>query len=502
VGTTSQALAPRSAWSQVSIGNTGTPQEREADRMAHGLERRAIGASLSAPLASLRPSPWRAALERELGAGAPLDAASRGQLERHLRVDLGAVRLHRGDAAQTSSAMLRARAWTLGTDVVLGAGAPQTQTPQGRVLLGHEISHVLQQSLPAGASQQAASLGMSPAPYQVQRQPSGPPAAATATFSVNQATYLGLINQALGQMSGRLVLNETLAATVVPILQAMLASVTWKDAQGVAHGGGAIQHALPGGVTLNLRLILDDAANSLRAGEFTHRGSTDGEMEIFIQRNTTADELAETLYHESMHLVSWLINRPTPALALTAAGRSGPAGAAATLTLARSSSQIATVRLWLDTLAQSVNQRRAAGAQIGAADLDRMASWLVEEVNVRSETEVFRLAASTQQALTARGPTVIIGTGANWQINATMVDRYVFDFSQVFLPADRAGLTPADRQALATLMQILEGIFQNRVRRRFSPSPYLVGRGIPRAPFTWTPPPLTPPSSFGPLPLP
>ena len=47
----------------------------------------------------------------------------------------------------------------------------------------------------------------------------------------------------------------------------------------------------------------------------------------------TAEELAETLYHEAMHLVSWLINRPTPALTLNPVGRSGPRGAAATLDL-------------------------------------------------------------------------------------------------------------------------------------------------------------------------
>ena len=145
--------------------------------------------------------------------------------------------------------------------------------------------------------------------------------------------------------------------------------------------------------------------------------------------------------------------------------------------------------------------RRASGTQVGTADIDRMARWLLEEVNVRIETEVFRLAASTQQAITSRGPSIIIGTGSNWSINRGMVDKYVFDFSHVFLPTDRASLTATDQQTLATLMQILEGIFQSRVRRRFNPSPYLMGHGIPRAPLQWTPPPLTPPT-FLPLPVP
>lgn len=496
---------PGEEWKRVDVGQAGTHHEREAERISHHLERKADGSPEAlVPRVPLRESPWRGALQRSIGAGEALDSASRDEIERNLPADLGSVRVHRGDAAQRASSMLGARAWTLGTDVFLGADAAPSHTPAGRRLLTHEIAHVLQQSLPGNLqpSAQPGLLGVSPAPYQVQRQQGPPPATATPAFSVNQATYLGLINQALGQMSGRLVQSETLATTIVPILQVMLASVTWKDAQGATQGGGPIQHTLPGGVSLNLQLILNDAANPPLAGEFTSHGTTNGEMEIFVRPNATADDLAETLYHESMHLVSWLLNRPTPALALRSTGRSGRAGAAATLDLARSATQIATVRMWLDTLAQSVNGRRAAGAQISAADLDRMARWLVEEVNVRTETEVFRLAQSTQQALATPGPAIIIGTGVNWQISSAMVDHYVFDFSRVFLPTDRAGLTAADRQALATLMQILEGIFQSRVRRRFSPSPHLVGRGIPRAQMRWTLPPLVPPSSFGPPPLP
>jgi hypothetical protein len=460
--------------------------EREADRISQELQRPSHASPEAKPLSPLRPSPRRAALERSYGAGEPLDPGNRSAIGRALGVDLASVRVHRGRAAQAASAMLGAQAWTLGTDVFLGSNA-------GPASLRHELVHVVQQSAPESA-------GLSPAPYEVQRQPAAAPVA-TPGFSVNQAAYLGLVNQALGQMSGRLVKSETLVSTVVPILQAMLANVTWKDAQGVSHGGGTVQHTI-GGVTLNLQLILDDAAAPPQAGEFTRHSNTDAEMRILVQVNPGADELAETLYHESMHLASWLLHRPTPALGVQPGGRSGPRAAAGTLDLARATPQIAAVRLWLDTLAQSVNPRRAAGTQISAADLDRMARWLVDEVNVRAETEVFRLASSTQQAIAAPGPAIaIMGTGPNWQINATMVDRYVFDFSHAFLPADRAGLTPADRQTLAMLMRILEGIFQSRVRRRFSPMPYLVGRGLPRAQVQWTPPPLTPPS-LRPLPLP
>jgi hypothetical protein len=497
-----RALAPGSARNGVvpPLGGLSTPHEQEADRLARSTAT-ATGRSraVQEPMHPLRASPWRSGLHQNLGAGDPLDRANRVHLERRLGFDLRDVRVHGGHAAQQASKYLGAQAWTLGTDIFLGTDAPSLHTPRGSQLLAHEIAHVLQQSH-ADPSQ----AGLSPAPYQVQRQPSPTPTTAAPpaapTFSVNQATYLALVNQAVASMSAQFVQSQTLAATVEPILRAMLQNVIWKDAQGTAHGGGTTQHTLASGGTLNLKLILNDSATPPVAGEFTAHGATDGEMEIFIRKNPTDFDLAETLYHESMHLMSWLVNRPTPAIALTAGGRSGPAGAARTLDLAHSGTQIATVRQWLDVLAQSVNSRRATGAQISAANLDRMTRWLVEEVNVRIETEVFRLASIVQTFITTRGPQVIINPSANWTMDASTLDRYVFEFSHVFLPADRAGLTPADQQTLAMLLQILEGMFRSRVNRRFNPSPYLM-RGVPRARPTIPLTPLTPPP-FRPLPLP
>jgi hypothetical protein len=476
------------------LGAPHAPHEQEADRFARG--ERATDPGATPPASALRDSPWRDPLQRQLGPGAPLGDAERAPLEQRLGVDLGGVRVHRGDPAQQASRSLGAQAWTLGTDIVMGPDAPAPHTPAAARLLAHEVAHVLQQS-----HADPAQVGLSPAGWQVQRQPGPTPPAVTPGFSVNQAAYLSLVNDALAILQGRFVQGQTLAATVVPILQAMLASVTWKDASGAAQGGGTVQYAAANGVTLTLQLILNDAATPPLAGEFTSRGSSDGEMELFVRSNTAADGVAETLYHEALHLVSWLLNRPTPGVALNAGGRSGPAGAARTLDLSRQATQITTVRNWLDTLAQSVNARRGGAARIAAADLDRMGRWLVEEIDVRIETEVFRLAAIVQSVQATRGPQVLINPSTNWTMNAATLDRYVFDLSRVFLPGDRASLSATDRQTLATLLQILEGLFTSRVNRRFNPSPYLIGRGLPRATPSLPPSPLTPPT-FRPLPLP
>lgn len=452
--------------------------------------------------------------------GRPLDLKTRNFFEPRLGYDLGGVRIHRDSSAGQSPSRINARAYTIGNDIVFGGGEYDPETESGKYLLAHELAHTIQQDNQANEirrtpifgtgtdrihgdllDQYARDTGQSRDTV-TQHDPGYEAWILAGALSVNKTTYLGLINSAIGRMSGNLVDNETLATTVMPILRAMAGNPVWKDPRGNTSGGGSISHTI-GTTTLNLTLILNDDPNPLRPAGFFHHGTsaTDASIEVFIRHNATSEELMETLYHESMHMASWLINRPTPALGVQAAGRSGPRGAAATLDLARSTTQISSVRLWLDTLAQSVNTRRSAGAQITAANLDHMARWLVEEINVRIETEVFRLAEETQRFMATRGPLVYVQPGPNWQINTGMVDRYVFDFSQVFLPTDRAGLTAVDRQTLATLLQILEGIYQSRVRRRFQQAPYLTGRGIPRAPLTYTPPPLVPPT-FRPLPLP
>ena len=59
--------------------------------------------------------------------------------------DFGSVRLHSGSAARTGAAAVSARAFTIGNDIVLGTGASSAQTSEGRHLLAHELTHVLQQ---------------------------------------------------------------------------------------------------------------------------------------------------------------------------------------------------------------------------------------------------------------------------------------------------------------------------------------------------------------------
>jgi uncharacterized protein DUF4157 len=60
--------------------------------------------------------------------------------------DFSRVRVHDGAPAEASATALDARAYTVGTDVVLGAGRYEPWSSAGRRLLAHELAHVVQQS--------------------------------------------------------------------------------------------------------------------------------------------------------------------------------------------------------------------------------------------------------------------------------------------------------------------------------------------------------------------
>jgi hypothetical protein len=65
-------------------------------------------------------------------------------------VDFSAVRVHTGDRADESARSIGARAYTVGRDTVFAAGQLQPMTGDGRRLIAHELTHVLQQQFGNG----------------------------------------------------------------------------------------------------------------------------------------------------------------------------------------------------------------------------------------------------------------------------------------------------------------------------------------------------------------
>ena len=87
--------------------------------------------------------------------GRPLEPALRQDMEQRFGYDFSRVRVHSGAAAEQSVRDVNALAYTVGHDIVFSAGQFVPGTHEGRRLLAHELTHVVQQlagrvSIPQG----------------------------------------------------------------------------------------------------------------------------------------------------------------------------------------------------------------------------------------------------------------------------------------------------------------------------------------------------------------
>jgi Domain of unknown function (DUF4157) len=78
--------------------------------------------------------------------GRPLDQATRSFFEPWFRQDFSSVRLHTDSRAEESTKAVSARAYTVGRHVVFGTGCYCADSREGRQLLAHELTHVVQQA--------------------------------------------------------------------------------------------------------------------------------------------------------------------------------------------------------------------------------------------------------------------------------------------------------------------------------------------------------------------
>ena len=140
----------------------GLAVQRRAAGASSGSELAAGGTAASGPLAHLLPPsdgarPTLQMLFGGLGAaagerrdealpsdggGQPMPRDVRAKMESGFGADFSQVRIHEGSRAPA----LGARAYAQGTDIHFAPGAYQPQSPQGQELLGHELTHVVQQS--------------------------------------------------------------------------------------------------------------------------------------------------------------------------------------------------------------------------------------------------------------------------------------------------------------------------------------------------------------------
>ena len=141
---------------KLEVGPSGDRFEQEADRVAD----RIVGGSASsaeaiqpspvstlqrAPAATVGPAAQGAA-SPAVGPGQPLPPSTRGYFESRFGRTFGDVRVHADAEADASARSVRARAYTVGRDIAFAAGQYAPETTEGRRLLAHELTHVVQQT--------------------------------------------------------------------------------------------------------------------------------------------------------------------------------------------------------------------------------------------------------------------------------------------------------------------------------------------------------------------
>ena len=109
--------------------------------------------------------------------GQALDAETRAYMEPRFGYDFRGMRVHTDARAAESARAVDAAAYTVGGDIVFAGGQYAMGTSQGRLLLAHELTHVLQQQghvrlvqrTPSSAAEGAAQTGEANPPWQFGR---------------------------------------------------------------------------------------------------------------------------------------------------------------------------------------------------------------------------------------------------------------------------------------------------------------------------------------------
>jgi hypothetical protein len=152
-------LRPRAEALDPAVGAAAAAGRTDvlAQSGALGLQRAAGNAAVGSVLAQRSP-----VHDVVSGGGSALDEDVRTDMEARMGQDFGDVRIHTGDAADASARSVSAHAYTVGSNIVFQRGAYDPGSTQGRTLLAHELTHVVQQrSGPVDGTPTAAGVSVS-----------------------------------------------------------------------------------------------------------------------------------------------------------------------------------------------------------------------------------------------------------------------------------------------------------------------------------------------------
>lgn len=146
----------RGIQAKLTVGEPGDVYEQEADRIADqvlamptpapsatgGLRIQRLAGASAAGHDTVASSVGQVLSD----AGRPLPPPLRRDMEQRFGRDFSRVRIHTGPAAERSAAEVNALAYTTGRHIVFGAGRFAPASQEGRRLIAHELTHVVQQN--------------------------------------------------------------------------------------------------------------------------------------------------------------------------------------------------------------------------------------------------------------------------------------------------------------------------------------------------------------------
>lgn len=139
---------------KLTVGKPGDAQEQEADKMADSVVQRSADAHISrkegagangmAGGTSNANSVHKASKPTNVN-GQTLPAGTVTEMSRSFGYDFGNVRIHTGPEAQAAATELQAQAFTYGGEIYFNKDKYSPGTREGKWLLAHELTHVVQQ---------------------------------------------------------------------------------------------------------------------------------------------------------------------------------------------------------------------------------------------------------------------------------------------------------------------------------------------------------------------
>ncbi|TBW12974.1 DUF4157 domain-containing protein [Azotobacter chroococcum subsp. isscasi] len=154
-GECAECASKKRLQTKLTIGASNDPLELEADRVADQVMARPAHAGLSGASPCIRRFSGQQdglvveappSVDRVLASpGRPLELALRQDMEQRFGYDFSKVQVHFGPAAEQSARDVSAQAYTVGRNIVFGAGRFVPGSQEGRRLIAHELTHVVQQ---------------------------------------------------------------------------------------------------------------------------------------------------------------------------------------------------------------------------------------------------------------------------------------------------------------------------------------------------------------------